>query len=175
MVDHDNDAFPEKSLRQKVLSWLTLLTLWTVQYWKELLNFRFDRYMIAQVIPGFYGLILLSIAALLLYSTAIAFSVGVLHGLFFLLVVTPLGFLLGASIARGILELYLVVFRISENLDELVGIRDTVDRLSGISEAVDQMTRRIPFWSSLSNARARNERNNRHRPPARKDKKEEPK
>lgn len=163
-----------KTLRQSFLSWLTLMALWSVQYWKELLNFRFDRYMIAQVIPGFYGLILLGIGALLIYTTVLAFSVGILHGLFFLFIVTPLGFLLGASIARGILELYLVVFRISENLDELVGIRDTVDRLSGISEAVDQMTRRIPFWSSLSNARERNEKSEKKNG-SRKDKKDNPK
>jgi hypothetical protein len=47
----------------------------------------------------------------------------------------------------------MVVFKISEHVDELVGLRDTVDRLSGIGDSVDEMvavTRRIPFWRALS-------------------------
>ena len=31
---------------------------WALQYWRELFNFRFDKYMIIQVIPGVYGVAL---------------------------------------------------------------------------------------------------------------------
>ena len=47
----------------------------------------------------------------------------------------------------------MVVFRISEHVDDLVGIRDTVDRLSGISDSVNEvaaLTRRIPFWKAMT-------------------------
>jgi hypothetical protein len=46
-------------------------------------------------------------------------------------------------------------FKIAAHVDELVGLRDTVDRLSGISDSVDEMvsvTRRIPFWRTLSSS-----------------------
>ncbi|MEE2869089.1 MAG: hypothetical protein VYE17_01040, partial [Pseudomonadota bacterium] len=62
-------------------------------------------------------------------------------------------FLVLASVLRALLEFYMVVFKISEHVDELVGLRDTVDRLSGIGDTVDEMvsvTRRIPFWRVLS-------------------------
>lgn len=141
----------KKDMRARLRLWLA----WAVQYWRELLDFRFDKYMIVQVLPGVYGLLLLAIAATLLFFTVVAFTTNLWYGLWFLLVVMPLGFLVSASVLRGVLEFYLVVFRISENVDELVGIRDTVDRLSGIGETVDQMvsvTRRIPFWDIITSA-----------------------
>lgn len=119
---------------------LRLWLAWAIQYWRELLNFRFDTYMIVQVLPGVYDLLLVAIAATLLFFTVVAFTTNIWYGFYFLLVVTPLGFLVAASILRGVIELYLVAFRISENMDRLVGIRDTVDRLSGIGDKVDQMT-----------------------------------
>lgn len=153
MVKPDPNAkvsAPEKTdMRSRLRLWLA----WAIQYWRELLDFRFDKYMIVQVLPGVYGLLLLAIAATLLFFTVVAFTTNIWYGLWCLFVVTPLGFLVSASVLRGVLEFYLVVFRISENVDELVGIRDTVDRLSGIGETVDQMvsvTRRIPFWDIIS-------------------------
>jgi hypothetical protein len=142
--DAPNTAPPPSRLRL----WLA----WSIQYWRELLDFRFDKYMIVQVLPGVYGLLLLAIALSLLFFTIVAFTANVWYGLYFLLVVTPIGFLVLASVLRGVLEFYLVVFRISENIDQLMGIRDTVDRLSGIGETVDQMvsvTKRIPFWDII--------------------------
>ncbi len=133
---------------EKKPSRIRLWLAWSVQYWRELLNFRFDKYMIVQVLPGVYGLLLVGIALSLLFFTVVAFRANIWYGLYFLLIVTPLGFLVSASILRGLIEFYLVVFRISEKVDELVGIRDTVDRFSGIGETVDQMvsvTRKIPF------------------------------
>ena len=52
----------------------------------------------------------------------------------------------------------MAVFKISEHVDQLVGLRDTVDRLSGIGDSVDEMvsvTRRIPFWRVLAGTRRR--------------------
>lgn len=153
--------------RSRMRLWL----VWAVQYWRELLDFRFDKYMIVQVLPGVYGLLLVAIAASLLFFTVVAFTTNLWYGLWFLLIGCPLGFLVCASVLRGVLEFYLVVFRISENVDDLVGIRDTVDRLSGIGETVDQMvsvTRRIPFWNIITSSPkrtttpSRRERRTRH-------------
>ncbi len=153
MVDKkDADTAPaRKSAREKFHFGI----IWVVQYWRELFNFRFDKYMIIQVIPGVYGLALVAIGCGLLYLCVEAFFQSTWRGLFYLVFAAPLTFLVLASVLRALLEFYMVVFRISEHVDELVGIRDTVDRLSGISDSVDEMaalTRRIPFWRALTGA-----------------------
>lgn len=129
---------------------------WTVQYWRELFNFRFDKYMIIQVIPGVYGVALVALALGLIYLCVDEFLISTWRGLFFLFIGAPLGFLVAASTLRALLEFYMVVFKISEHVDQLVGLRDTVDRLSGIGDSVDEMvavTRRIPFWRALAGSR----------------------
>lgn len=138
-------------LRARLRLWL----IWSIQYWRELLNFRFDNYMIVQVLPGVYGLLLAGIALSLIFFTVVAFRTNLWYGLYFLIIVLPLGFLVAASVLRGVLEFYLVVFRISEKVDDLVGIRDTVDRFSSIGQTVDQMvnvTRKLPFWKAISSS-----------------------
>ena len=129
------------------------ILFWCIQYWRELLNFKFDKYMIVQVLPGVYGILLAALSLSILGATVMAFMKGFWYGIGFLILPAPLGFLVAASVLRALLEFYLVVFRISEHVDELVGLRDTVDRLSGISDTVDEMgsvTRRIPFWKAMS-------------------------
>jgi hypothetical protein len=136
--------------------------IWVIQYWRELFNFRFDKYMIIQVIPGVYGLALGGLAVALIYLSVEAFLNSPWRGLFYFFFAAPLTFLLAASILRALLEFYIVIFRIAENVDELVGMRDTVDRLSGISTTVDEisnMTRKLPFWKAMtSRKRARRPR-----------------
>ena len=46
---------------------------WALEYWRELFNFRFDKYMIIQVIPGVYGVALTAIGLGLVYLCAEAF------------------------------------------------------------------------------------------------------
>lgn len=134
------------------------IVFWCLQYWRELLNFKFDKYMIVQVLPGVYGILLVALLFSIATATVLAFMKNVWLGIGFLILPAPLIFLVVASILRALLEFYLVVFRIAKQVDELVGLRDTVDRLSGISDTVDEMvslTRRIPFWKAMSRRRDR--------------------
>ncbi|MDX1804605.1 MAG: DUF4282 domain-containing protein [Alcanivorax sp.] len=155
MVENNEHDENKKAPPEKFLVKLSRAFFWVVQYWRELFNFRFDKYMIIQVIPGVYGMILVAIVSALAYLCVDAFLQSTWLGLFYLFFAAPLGFLVSASVLRALIEFYMVVFKISEHVDELVGLRDTVDRLSGISDRVDEMvavTRRIPFWRSLSSA-----------------------
>lgn len=130
--------------------------IWVFEYWRELFNFRFDKYMIIQVIPGVYGLALTGLALGLVYLSVEAFLNSPARGLFYFFFAGPLAFLVCASILRALLEFYMVVFKIAEHVDELVGLRDTVDRLGGISDTVDEIstvTRRLPFWSAMAGRR----------------------
>ncbi|MCK0152994.1 DUF4282 domain-containing protein [Alcanivorax sp. S6407] len=152
MVDN-NEQEPQPVPPKKVNVKLRRGFFWIVQYWRELFNFRFEKYMIIQVLPGVYGIALVAIAMGLLYLCVEAFMASTWRGLFYFFVAAPVTFLVSASVLRALLEFYMVVFKISEHVDELVGLRDTVDRLSGIGDTVDEMvsvTRRIPFWRVLS-------------------------
>lgn len=145
---------------------------WCIQYWRELFNFRFDKYMIVQVLPGVYAMMLIALLFTIIGWCVLAFMQNPWFGVFVTLVPAPLAFLVSASVLRALLEFYLVVFKISEHVDELVGLRDTVDRLSGISDTVDEMvsvTRRIPFWKAMSGRSRRRvpqDRRRTARPPA---------
>ena len=126
---------------------------WCLEYWRQLFNFRFDKYMIIQVLPGVYGMLLFAIVLTIIFWCGVAFMKSIWLGLFVLFIPAPITFLVSASLIRALLEFYVVVFKMSEHVDELVGLRDTVDRLSGISDTVDEMvsvTRRIPFWRAIS-------------------------
>jgi len=128
-------------------------TIWAIQYWRELFNFRFDRYLIIQVIPGVYGLALAGIICGLLFISVEAFMQSIWRGLFYLFVGAPFLFLLLASFLRATLELYIVLFRMAKDLDDLAGISETVDRLGGMSEAVADMvsiTRGFPLLRLFS-------------------------
>ena len=160
MVENNQHITPEKQT-EKFGDRMRRGLFWVVQYWRELFNFKFDKYMIIQVLPGVYGIALVAIACGLVYVCVEAFMASTWRGLFYFFFAAPLTFLVLASVLRALLEFYMVVFKISEHVDELVGLRDTVDRLSGISDSVDEMvavTRRIPFWRALSGGRPRPEK-----------------
>lgn len=127
--------------------------LWVVQYWKALFDFSFERYMIIQMLPILYGMMLFGLGAGIIYLVVEAFVNGSpWRAFFYLFFAGPLAFVVIASMLRAMLEFYIVIFRIAEDVDELVGIRDTVDKLSGLQETVGQMasiTRRIPFWKVI--------------------------
>jgi hypothetical protein len=136
--------------------------LWVIEYWKALFDFSFEKYMIIQMLPILYGMMLFATAAGILYLIAEAFLHGQnVRGLFYLFFAGPLAFVVIASALRALLEFYLVIFRVAEDVDELLGVRDTVNKLSGISETVDEMaslTRRIPFWKVIIGRRPQQQR-----------------
>lgn len=126
---------------------------WIVAYWKALFDFSFEKYMIIQMLPILYGMLLFAFGAGILYLIAEAFLHGqVARGFFYLFFAGPLAFVVAASLLRGLLEFYIVIFRIAEDVDELLGVRQTVDKLSGLRDTVDEvalLTRRIPFWKLI--------------------------
>lgn len=149
----DNKALSVEDVKPVVQEKARRAGLWVMQYWKALFDFSFEKYMIIQMLPILYGMMLFSIAAGILYLVVEAFISGSpWRGFFYLFFAGPLTFLVLASLLRAMLEFYMVIFRIAEDVDELLGVRDTVDKLSGLSDTVDEMasmTRRIPFWKVI--------------------------
>ena len=113
-----------------------------------LFDFSFSKFITVQMFPVLYGVILASTLIGVIYLTVEAFFTSWWRGLFYLFVAGPLGFITVATIARALMEFYIVVFRIAENMDE---IRVITERFSGISQGVESMrdlTRLIPFWKT---------------------------
>ncbi len=120
-------------------------------FFSALFDFSFSRFITVQMFPVLYGVILAATLIAAGYFTVEAFLSSWWRGLFYLLVAAPVGFITVATIARALMEFYVVVFRIAENMDE---IRIITERFSGISESVESVrgfTKRLPFWGSMAN------------------------
>jgi len=120
------------------------------QYLGMLLDFSFSEFITIQMTPVLYGISLASVLVFLLYLTGEAFFNSPARGLLYLFVITPIAFIASATLIRGVMEFYLVVFRIAENVNEFVAVKDQIEKLAGISDTVDVVTKRIPFWKLLT-------------------------
>src|SRR5690625_3767690 len=103
---------------------------------RKLFSFRFDNYVIIQVVPVVYGLALVAAVVGLGYLCVEAYFHSVWRGLFYTFVAAPLTFIVIAATLRALLEFYRVMFHIAEHMDSLVGIRDTVEALGGINDTL---------------------------------------
>ena len=52
------------------------ILFWCIQYWRELLDFKFNKYMIVQVLPGVYGILLAALSLSIIGATVMAFMKG---------------------------------------------------------------------------------------------------
>ncbi len=114
-------------------------------YVRVLFDFSFTEYLTIQLLPIFYGIIILGCLGLVIYQVLMSFISSMWLGLLVLLA-APFAFLVLISVMRALFEFYIVIFRIAEDVDELVQLRDSVERLSGLSE----MANRIPFWKLIT-------------------------
>lgn len=105
----------------------------------KLFSFRFDKYVIIQVLPVVYGLALLAATVGLGYLCFEAYFHSVWRGLFYTFIAAPLTFIVLAAVLRALLEFYRVMFHIAEHMDSLVGIRDTVEALAGIDDSIKEI------------------------------------
>lgn len=114
-------------------------------YFTTLFDFSFTRFITVQMFPVLYGVILASALIGVIYFTVEAFLTSWWRGLFYLFIAGPVGFITVATITRALMEFYLVVFHIYEDMDE---IRVISKRFSGLSESVESVTgitRKFPF------------------------------
>jgi hypothetical protein len=82
----------------------------------SLFDFGFDSLVTPKVIKVLYVLIMILLALGGLGLAAAAFSLSVVAGIFALLIVVPLVFLIYLALWRVVLEVFMVIFRISEDL-----------------------------------------------------------
>lgn len=119
-------------------------------YFNALFDFSFTKFITVQMFPVLYGVILASTLIAAVYFTVEAFLTSWWRGLFYLFVAGPVGFITVATITRALMEFYLVVFHIYEDMEE---IRVISKRFSGLSESMESVagiTRRLPFLNGTN-------------------------
>ncbi|MDP2227771.1 MAG: DUF4282 domain-containing protein [Moraxellaceae bacterium] len=94
-----------------------------------LLDLRFTRYLSMQLLPIFYGLLLLGAAVVIAAIVALAFWLEPLWGMACLLA-APLAWLVTAAVIRAALEFLVMAHRIMITVQRMDGIPDHVDALS---------------------------------------------
>ena len=127
-------------------------------YFTTLTDFTFQDFLTVRLFPYIYGGALAVTALSILYITFEAFLLSAWRGLFFLLFAGPLAFIAVATMIRAVMEFYIVIFRIAENVEELVELRESVEKISGLSDTVGEFagfTRRLPFWKLVLGAPGR--------------------
>lgn len=122
-------------------------------YLQALFDFTFTRYITIQMLPVVYGLMIVASAILIIDQVTSAFSVSPLKGWCYA-VTGPFAFIVLLSIFRALLEFFVVVFRIAEDMEELASMRESVDRLSSLTD-IASLTRRLPFVRLLRPGRPR--------------------
>lgn len=110
-----------------------------LDFGRGLLDLQFQRLMTPRLLPTIYVLAIAACAYAVIAYAIDGFTQSLQLGLFRLLIVAPVGFLVLVTAARMTLEFLMVVFRIAVNVSEMAG--HTGDIASGLP--------RIQFWRGL--------------------------
>lgn len=89
------------------------------RFFSALFDFSFKAFITSKLVPVLYGLSVACAALIALGMIKSAFSFGASAGILTLLIVAPLFFLISIIWARVILEIIMVLFRISKDTDKI--------------------------------------------------------
>lgn len=108
-------------------------------YLKTLLfDLNFQHYISLQIIPLCYLLVLISTAGGLAFLVVTSFIQNPWLGLFYLCL-SPLVFLIWVSICRVVLELLIVVFRITAQLDHVSSMNDSLGEVTALTRPLSRL------------------------------------
>ena len=117
-------------------------------FWRGLTDFRFEHYLSMQLLPLFYGLLLLGVLGAFVVFNVLAFWVSTEVGLV-MLGLTPLGLLIAFAVTRAALEFLVMAYRIMETVNRMDRIPAQVDNLNtkvdGISVKVEAFHGQIDY------------------------------
>lgn len=113
-----------------------------------ILDFRFQHYLTMQLLPVFYGLLLLGILGVFAGLNAFAFWLSPHIG-FIALAITPFALLISFAVTRAALEFMVMAYRIMETVNRMDRIPNQVDNLNskvdGISSRVEDFHGQIDY------------------------------
>lgn len=108
-----------------------------------LLDVNFNHYISLKIIPVCYLFVLISTAGGLAYLVITGFMASVWEGLI-LLAIAPMVFLLWVSMCRLVLELLIVVFRITVQLDEMSAMRESLGEVTALTRPLSRLFQSKP-------------------------------
>ena len=108
-----------------------------------LLDVNFNHYISLKIIPVCYLFVLIATGAGLAYVVITGFMSSFWLGLLYL-AVAPMIFLLWVSMCRLVLELLIVVFRITIQLDEMSAMRESLGEVTALTRPLSRLFQRKP-------------------------------
>ena len=103
-----------------------------------LFDLNFQHYISLQIIPFCYLLVLISTAGGLTFLVVTKFMQNVWLGLFYLCL-SPMIFLIWVSICRVALELLIVVFRITAQLDHVSSMNESLGEVTALTRPLSRL------------------------------------
>ncbi|CBL45718.1 Hypothetical protein HDN1F_21350 [gamma proteobacterium HdN1] len=119
----------------------------TRTFFSTLFDFSFANFITVQMFPAIYGIILASSLVGIGYLTFEAFMETLWKGAFYLTVAGPVAFIAIAVITRALMELYIVIFRLAANVDELYALSQKLTGVANTMDGVREITRKLPLWN----------------------------
>jgi pilus assembly protein TadC len=108
-----------------------------------LFDLSFQHYISLQIIPLCYLLVLISSAGGLAFLVVTSFIKNAWLGLFYLCL-SPMVFLIWVSICRVVLELLIVVFRITAQLDHVSSMNDSLGEVTALTRPLSRLFQSKP-------------------------------
>ena len=108
-----------------------------------LFDLNFQHYISLQIIPLCYVLVLISTAGGLAFLVVSQFMQNVWLGLFYLCL-SPMIFLIWVSICRVVLELLIVVFKITAQLDHVSSMNDSLGEVTALTRPLSRLFQSKP-------------------------------
>ncbi len=118
-------------------------------FFQMLFDFSFSKFITVQMFPALYFVILASTLFAILYLCFEAFLTSIARGMFFLFIAGPITFIAIATVVRALMEFYIVVFRIAENIDDMRLLSNKITGLTDTMDEVKGLTRKLPFWNIM--------------------------
>ena len=103
-----------------------------------LLDINFNNYISLQIIPLCYLLVLIATAGGLAFLVVTQFMQNIWLGLFYLCI-SPMVFLIWVSLCRVVLELLIVVFRITAQLDHVSSMNDSLGEVTALTRPLSRL------------------------------------
>ena len=103
-----------------------------------LFDLNFQHYISLQIIPVCYLLVLIATAGGLAFLVVTQFMQNIWFGLFYLCA-SPMIFLIWVSLCRVVLELLIVVFRITAQLDHVSSMNDSLGEVTALTRPLSRL------------------------------------
>ncbi|MGH8460248.1 MAG: DUF4282 domain-containing protein [Stenotrophobium sp.] len=144
-----NDAESSEAEGETGISW-SMLREEAIEVLRNLIDVRLHTIMTTRLAPAIYVFLSLGVVSVNVFLTAEAFEVSRTSGLCWLLLILPIGSIVGVITVRVVLESLLSLFRIVLYMETLMGQLQT---LRGQTESIAQRVEdlplpRIQFWRS---------------------------